>query len=95
MKSYKYDIKIIPVSIIYERLFDANLLASEMISGEFGELNLFQLLNIIYQMPRNKLGNVYVNYSEPIDLDQFVEQNKKVSFYNQALCLTKNLYQFQ
>ena len=46
-------------------------------------------------MPRNKLGNVYVNYSEPIDLDQFVEQNKKVSFYNQALCLTKNLYQFQ
>ena len=69
LKSHKYDIKIIPVSIIYERLFDANLLASEMISGQFGELNLFQLLNIIYQMPRNKLGNVYVKYSEPIDLD--------------------------
>ena len=40
-----------------------------MISGQFGELNLFKLLNIIYQMPRNKLGNVYVKYSEPIDLD--------------------------
>jgi len=89
--SHKYDIKVVPVSIIYERLFDASLLATEMVSGKFQNLNFLQLMLLIYKMPRNKLGNCYVKYSEPIDLNTFVNQNKDLKFQDRAMKLTKDL----
>ena len=52
----------------YERIFDSKLLSNEMLSGELEDLHFIKLMRMIYNMPTNKLGNVYVKYSEPIDL---------------------------
>lgn len=35
LKKLKYDIKIVPVSMHYDRIFEASYLANEMISGKF------------------------------------------------------------
>jgi glycerol-3-phosphate O-acyltransferase len=61
-------VKIVPVAMNYERIFDSKLLSNEMLSGELEDLHFIKLMRMIYNMPTNKLGNVYVKYSEPIDL---------------------------
>jgi len=50
---------------------------------------------LIYKMPRNHLGNCYVNYSEPIDLNTFVNENKDLKFKDRAMKLTKDLLYYQ
>ena len=89
--------KIVPVSINYERLFDDNLLASEMISGKFRDISLFDLTKKITSLPPNKVGKVFIKYSEPIDLEHYLSQNKleTTNFNEVALKLTNDLYEFQ
>ena len=88
--------KIVPVSINYERLFDDNLLASEMISGKFRDISLFDLTKKITSLPPNKVGKVFIKYSEPIDLEHYLSENKleTTNFNEVALKLTNDLYEF-
>lgn len=64
--------KVIPVIITYDRIFDASYLANEMVSGEFTQINMVQLLKQIYQYNNDKLGKIIVKYANPIDIDDFV-----------------------
>lgn len=41
------------------------------------------------------MGNVYLRYSDPIDLDNFTEVNRKLNFRELSMKLTKQLLQFQ
>ena len=55
-------------------------------------MNMAQLLTNIYNYRSGKLGKVFVKYAEPINLNQYVEQNQGE---NLALKLTRDLYQAQ
>jgi glycerol-3-phosphate O-acyltransferase len=89
LKRFKYDIKIVPVCINYDRLFDASYLANEMISGKMEEINLYELMKYIQSMRAGKLGKVFVKYADPIDLDEYVSAN---GGSNLSLKLTRDLY---
>ena len=48
LMKYKYNMYVVPVSINYDRLFDAGHLASEMVSGQFKNMNMAELLKNIF-----------------------------------------------
>lgn len=73
MRRLKYNVKIIPVCIHHERLFEASYLANEMISGTFTDITFSELLQNIFGMRQGKLGKVFVKYCDPIDLNSYVD----------------------
>lgn len=75
-KNTKYNIKIVPISIMWDRIFDSTLFSHEVLSGKFEELTMYKLMRKIYEMPAGKVGKVYVKYSEPIDMTTYLEANK-------------------
>jgi glycerol-3-phosphate O-acyltransferase len=85
-------LKVIPVTISYDRIFDSSLLIQEFISGKKSDMNLAQLLTQIYKMPSGKLGKIFVKYQEPIDINEYMNENSKLRFDEQAFKLTKLLY---
>lgn len=74
LSQMKYNFKIVPVCINYERLFDASYLANEMISGSFHNINMMELVKNIFQMQKGKLGKCFVNYCDPIDLNAYIDK---------------------
>ena len=85
----KHDVKIVPVCINYDRIFEASYLANEAISGQFSNLNLSELMQNISGMRKSKLGKIFVKYSDPIDLHDYFSKNKGPDL---ALKLTHDLY---
>ncbi len=51
LRKGKYDIKIIPVCINYDRLFDSAYLSNEVVSGQYKNFNFGQLMFNIQKMP--------------------------------------------
>lgn len=47
LRKSKYDIKVVPVCINYDRLFDSAYLSNEVVSGQFKNFNFAQLMCII------------------------------------------------
>jgi glycerol-3-phosphate O-acyltransferase len=74
MQKLKFNIKIVPVCINYDRIFDSHYLANEMISGKFRHLNTPELMRRIYNKRKGKLGKIFVKYAEPIDLNNYIDQ---------------------
>ena len=100
IRRHKYDIKIVPVCVNADNIFDINYLASET-ENEFNPAtNLYQLLQTLYSARVGKMGQMYVTYGEPLDLDQFVQNFKsqqqpsqtKLDFQGLAMKLTHDLY---
>lgn len=87
-----YKIKIVPVTITYERQYDSALLTHELISGKKVDYNAFQTIKKIYQMPSNTLGKIFVKYQEPIEVRSFIAQNQQMTFEEKAFKLTTLLY---
>jgi glycerol-3-phosphate O-acyltransferase len=66
----KLNIKIVPVSINFERLFEQSYLAKEAKEGIFNPAtNLFSMMQSVLLQPNGQFGKVFVKYSEPIDLN--------------------------
>jgi glycerol-3-phosphate O-acyltransferase len=66
----KYSIKIVPIAINYDRIFDATFLSEETLDGNFKPESTF--LNVaqkIASMNQDKLGAIFVKYCNPIDLN--------------------------
>ena len=108
LQKLKYDIKIVPVCINYDRIFDISFLVGEMVSGEFKPgTTLIDVAQRILKMEEGKLGKIFVKYVEPIDLNEYVnlymetvadKNAKKLSptdFESLSLKLTKDLYRIQ
>lgn len=92
LRRSKYDIKVVPVCINYDRLFDSAYLSNEVVSGQFKNFNFGQLMCIISQMPIGKLGKIFVKYAEPINLQEYIEKSSKYSKESLSLKLTRDLY---
>ena len=41
---------------------------------------MYQLMKKIYEMPSGKIGKVFVKYSDPIDMDEYLEAHKMQTF---------------
>ena len=72
IKKHKYDIKIVPVCINQDRVVDVDFLVSEMQSGKFKPgTTLASMMQHVVSQEKGCLGNVFVKYEEPIDLNQY------------------------
>ena len=91
LQKLKYDIKVVPVCINYDRLFEASYLANEMVSGKFSNTNMYDLTKYIFSMRKGKLGKVFVKYAEPIDLNDYILKHGAQK-ENLALQLSRDLY---
>jgi len=68
-----YNVKIVPVCINYDRIFDSEFFASDILTGQYKpETNLMNIVYKILKKREGQLGKVFVKYAEPIDLDTYV-----------------------
>ena len=63
--------------ISYDRKYEASNLATEMINGERKDYTLFTAMQHIGTQPKNKLGNIYVKYLNPVNLNDFMQDHCK------------------
>lgn len=63
LEKLKYDVKVVPVCINYDRIFEASYLANEMISGKFQNTTLYELMQNIFNTRKGKLGKIFVDYA--------------------------------
>ena len=93
LKKLKYDIKIVPVSMHYDRIFEASYLANEITSGKFQNTNLYDLMKKVFGMRKGKLGKVFVKFADPICLNDYIKLHQSNS--DLPLKLTRDLYKIQ
>ena len=62
LRRLKYNVKLVPVCINHERIFESSYLASEMISGAYQDVTFLELLHNIFSMRQGKLGKVFVKF---------------------------------
>ena len=105
MKRLKCAIKLVPVVVNWERIFDQKYLSVDIKTGIFKPgTSLASVIRKIFTMPYQKLGKVFVKHCEPIDLDTFVEDFLSRNEFSEGLkdlkCfeavslkLTRKLYQ--
>jgi glycerol-3-phosphate O-acyltransferase len=82
------------VSINYDRIFDGTFLAEETLDGNFKpESTLLDISKKILSMNKERIGNVFIKYLEPLDLNEFLAaQPPNSNFDSVSLKLTKDLY---
>ena len=68
------NVKIVPVYIGYEKILEGQSYLSELAGGKKKKESIFDPLKVFKDF-RNYLGNAYLNFSEPIDLDSFLEEH--------------------
>jgi len=73
-------VKLIPTYIGYEKIIEGNSYLSELLGEEKKRENFLDLFKTIKDFG-NFLGNAYINFGEPIDLKDFLEQNEGLKDY--------------
>ena len=68
------NVKIVPVYIGYEKILEGQSYLSELAGGQKKRESILDPLKVFKDF-RNYLGNAYLNFSEPIDLDTFLKEN--------------------
>ena len=67
-------VKIVPVYIGYEKILEGQSYLSELSGGKKKKESILDPFKVFKDF-QNYLGNAYVNFSEPIDLDIFLKEN--------------------
>jgi glycerol-3-phosphate O-acyltransferase len=70
------NVKIVPVYIGYEKILEGQSYLSELAGGKKKKESIFDPLKVFKDF-RNYLGNAYLNFSDPIDLDSFLSEQVK------------------
>ena len=73
-------VKLIPTYIGYEKIIEGNSYLSELLGEEKKRENFLDLFKTIKDFG-NFLGNAYINFGEPIDLKDFLEQEVDLTDY--------------
>ena len=101
LQIYKQNIKLIPVCINYERVFEEQYLTTEAITGKMQpETTFISLMQKIFTMKPGKIGKIFVTYGQEIDLKKYVadftgkggEESAPIDFENLSMKLTQDLY---
>ena len=65
---------IVPVMISYDRKFESGNIAAEMVSGEKVDYNIFTSLKRVHGVEEDQLGQVYVKYLDPINIETWLRE---------------------
>ena len=68
------NVKIVPVYIGYEKILEGQSYLSELAGGKKKKESIFDAFKVFKDF-KNYLGNAYLHFSEPIDLDTFLTNN--------------------
>lgn len=60
--------KIVPVMVSYDRIYEHNNLANEMMEGERVDYSFLESIKEMAKTKKDEIGHIYVKYLEPIDL---------------------------
>lgn len=63
------DVVIIPVMASYDRIFESNNFKSKMVSEAPQETSLIWSLKSLYMKKKDKFGEVYIKYLDPITIN--------------------------
>ena len=74
------NVKIVPVYIGYEKILEGQSYLSELAGGKKKKESIFDPLKVFKDF-RNYLGNAYLNFSDPIDLDTFISDHVNDNYY--------------
>ena len=66
------NITLVPVTISYDRIYEQSNLAREMITGKRKNYNFAGTMRQMFFTPENSLGECFVKYLEPIDLENYI-----------------------
>jgi glycerol-3-phosphate O-acyltransferase len=64
---------IVPVMVSYDRMFEIRNLTTEMMSGKVNHPSSISITKSMSKFQRNKLGEVYVKFLEPMHIQSFLE----------------------
>ena len=70
----KSNIMIVPVMISYDRIYEQGNLAREMITGERKDYNFAGTMKQMFFTKENSLGEGYVRYLDPINLENYLSE---------------------
>ena len=68
------NVKIVPIYIGYEKILEGQSYLSELAGGKKQKESIFDPLKVFKDF-RNYLGNAYLNFAEPIDLENFLKEH--------------------
>ena len=83
LQKYNYDIKIVPISINYDRIFDVNQITASLndsisiesvIKPGARTMNVYQK---VFMSRKHKLGKCIVKHCDPISLDDYLNRLTK------------------
>jgi len=97
---YQKNLTIVPVMVSYDRIFEYQNLATEMVAGEPRRLSFNESMKKIWNLDVDQLGTVYVKYLEPINLHSYLKskgcENLDVNnLESTAFTLTEDLLTIQ
>jgi len=77
LNKVKLKIKVVPVCINYDRVFDVNWFAEETMNGKLKPgTTLINVMGKMMNMNKGKIGKVFVKYADPIDLENYISEFK-------------------
>ena len=74
------NVKIVPIYIGYEKILEGQSYISELTGDKKKKESIFDPLKVFKDF-RNYLGNAYLNFADPIDLNEFLENNVGKDFF--------------
>lgn len=73
LKKFQHDIKIVPVFIEYDRIFDSKYLSTDTETGIFEPgTHLVSVMRRIFSKRKHSLGKCIIKHGDPIDLSEYV-----------------------
>ena len=73
MQDKNKDIYVVPLAINYERIFEMNNLASEMVSGHPPTVSAVKLFNMIKGVSNEQLGKAFVFFAQPFNMKSYLQ----------------------
>lgn len=64
---------VVPVNISYDRIYESQNLAIEMINGVKQYYTVFNTLDKMWNLSKDSIGDIYVKYLEPINLHDYLQ----------------------
>lgn len=68
--------QLVPVMVSYDRIFERENLANEMIEGEKVDYSFLESVKGVAQNPHDAVGQIFVKYLDPIDLKEYVKESE-------------------
>ena len=70
------NLTLVPVVVNYDRLFEMRNLATEIVSGDTGQISAMTIGRMIRQQSKQTVGKVYVTFGEAIELKKYLIKHK-------------------